>query len=129
MGVVNEADNVIDAAKLTLKEARKNDSLLAKSVGSYEIKFNNGYNYAGKGGFGRVDWYGKVLVGNMLKCAWDERRVIFQATEAKAHNTYISKQLYSSCGTVNLQRDLLGSFNKYLCYLKMDFQINCFLNL
>ena len=52
--IVNDTDNVVDAAKLTLKNAIKNGSPLAKSVGSYEILYKNGKYYDGKGGFNRA---------------------------------------------------------------------------
>ena len=50
---VDKADDVIDAAK-TLYRAADSSSLIRKSTGSYEIIFESGKNYVGKGGFKRA---------------------------------------------------------------------------
>ena len=51
--VVDNADNVIDAAKTAYKSADA-ASDIRRATGSYEILYKSGYNYVGKGGFQRA---------------------------------------------------------------------------
>ena len=51
--VVDNADNVIDAAKKAYKSADA-ASDIRRATGSYEILYKSGYNYVGKGGFQRA---------------------------------------------------------------------------
>lgn len=51
--VVENVDNVVDAAKATYKAADAASSI-KQATGTYEIIFKNGKNYVGKGGFQRA---------------------------------------------------------------------------
>lgn len=51
--IVDNGEDVIDAAK-DLKRGSKLASEVKKAAGSYEIIFESGKNYVGKGGFGRA---------------------------------------------------------------------------
>ena len=56
--------DVLEAAKNFYKNADP-ESILRKSNGSYEIKYKNGYNYIGKGGFERAMTSAKQHAGSL----------------------------------------------------------------
>ena len=110
--IVDNGDDVIDAAK-ALKRGSELTSDVKKATGSYEIIFESGKNYVGKGGFGRA-------IESATEHSIKEGKVVDKVTAIRwksaptARDAFIDEFLMQKrVGVLSENRDLIDkTYNK-----------------